>query len=155
VRTVGVSTDGHGRAPPALCFRLDGRRRFGRSSPRIRLGRVNSAERGLAGRRCADYAVSPASGLSDGSVRRSRPGAPGGTVQAGRYGACVIPARAGVTGWNGAGIRPQCRLSNVAGPCGHDACGASVLQQLARNRSLNTRVIFVAFGLAELGKQPW
>ena len=33
VRTVGVSTDRHGRARPAPCFRVSGRRRFGRGSP--------------------------------------------------------------------------------------------------------------------------
>jgi hypothetical protein len=76
VRTVGVSTDRHGRARPALRFRVGGAAGSACAS-HVRLGRVNPRTR---------------EGQEDGSLQ-SRSGSPNGT--GGRHASAARPSKGG------------------------------------------------------------
>ena len=94
VRTVGCSTDGHGRAAPAACFRLDAGRRVGRASPCVR-----PRSRAVSG---------------------TRAGGEGGC--AGGQGGCPGERDGGRAGGAGAGCRAfTAGVLGPGNPCGDDA----------------------------------
>ncbi len=121
VRTVGFSTDGHGRARR---HRVSG---SAGAAGWVRLGRVNSPDEGGPGGRCAGDAVWLVSGLPGGSVRHSRPGAPR-TVQLGRCGACRARSRSGVPTGTGracdAALSKRCRVPAVTVHAESRSCGS-------------------------------